>query len=133
MRGFIGGAFDLMHPGYILMFEECKRHCDWLVIGLHINPNAERDFKNRPVQTAFERYTVLKGMKDVDEIIPYENNEDFVNLLKTGNFGIRFTGSDYMDRPGDIVGQGIVPLHFLSRNHTYSNNGLRKRIKEHDN
>ena len=26
----IAGSFDVIHPGYIFMFNECKKHCDTL-------------------------------------------------------------------------------------------------------
>ena len=36
--GFTAGNFDLLHPGYIITFEEAKRHCDRLLIFLQIAP-----------------------------------------------------------------------------------------------
>jgi glycerol-3-phosphate cytidylyltransferase-like family protein len=30
IRGVIAGNFDVLHPGYIAMFDECKKHCDRL-------------------------------------------------------------------------------------------------------
>ena len=30
--GVIAGNFDVVHPGYILMFNECKKHCDTLAL-----------------------------------------------------------------------------------------------------
>ena len=32
--GFVAGAFDLCHAGHILMLEEAKRNCDYLIVGL---------------------------------------------------------------------------------------------------
>ena len=28
-RGFVASSFDLMHPGYILMFQDAKTVCDY--------------------------------------------------------------------------------------------------------
>ena len=33
--GVIAGNFDVIHPGYIYMFDECKANCDHLVELLH--------------------------------------------------------------------------------------------------
>ena len=40
--GFTAGNFDLLHPGYIITFEEAKRHCDRLLVFLQIDPSAHR-------------------------------------------------------------------------------------------
>jgi glycerol-3-phosphate cytidylyltransferase-like family protein len=30
--GVIAGNFDVIHPGYIHLFNECKKHCSQLII-----------------------------------------------------------------------------------------------------
>ena len=129
-RGFIAGSFDFLHPGYIFMFQGAKKYCNHLVVGLHINPKIERRNKNKPIQTVLERYIQLDACKYVDEIIPYETNEDLKNLLRIGQIDIRFLGSDYQGREKDIIGLGIVPIKYLPRNHSYSTSRLRERIKK---
>ena len=57
--GFTAGNFDLLHPGYIYTFETAKEHCDYLVVGLHTNPQIERPQKHKPVQTTLERFIQL--------------------------------------------------------------------------
>ena len=32
--GFTAGNFDLLHPGYIVTFEEAKKHCEKFIIFL---------------------------------------------------------------------------------------------------
>ena len=39
VKGIIAGAFDLIHPGYIRMFKECKTHCNHLTVALHEDPS----------------------------------------------------------------------------------------------
>ena len=36
--GFVASSFDILHPGYVMMLQECKDNCDYLVVGLHENP-----------------------------------------------------------------------------------------------
>ena len=31
--GFTSGYFDIMHPGHVMMLEECTRYCDVRIIG----------------------------------------------------------------------------------------------------
>jgi len=128
MRGFICGAWDLLHPGHVYTLRACKKRCDHLVVGLHINPKNERKNKNKPIETAFERYYQLLACKYVDEIIPYETNEDLINILQIMDIDIRFLGEDYIDHHESIIGIGIVPIQYLPRKHNYSSTNLRKRL-----
>ena len=41
--GFTAGNFDLLHPGYIITFEEAKRHCDKFIICLLYTSPSPRD------------------------------------------------------------------------------------------
>ena len=40
--GIIAGNFDIIHPGYVAMFKECKDNCDKFVVLLHSDPSIER-------------------------------------------------------------------------------------------
>ena len=36
--GITFSTFDLFHAGHVKMFEEAKRHCDYLIVGLAVRP-----------------------------------------------------------------------------------------------
>ena len=128
--GFTCGAMDLLHAGHILMLEDCKLQCDYLIVGLHTNPQLDRPEKNKPVQSVIERYIQLKGCEYVDEIVPYETEADLIELLKALPINTRFVGSDWKDRP--FTGHEItsIDVKYNTRDHDYSSSGLRKRISE---
>jgi glycerol-3-phosphate cytidylyltransferase len=132
MIGFTCSAFDLLHPGHIAMLRECKEHCDWLIVGLHVDPTIERvKAKQKPVQSVYERYVQLSGCKYVDEIIPYEKEEDLINLLAIEPIDIRFVGEEYKDTY--ITGQDIcekrnIQIFYNTRKHMYSSTDLRGRL-----
>ena len=50
--GITFSAFDLLHAGHVAMLEEAKSVCDYLIVGLHIDPSLERSNKNKPIQKA---------------------------------------------------------------------------------
>lgn len=128
IRGFTCSAFDLLHTGHIAMLEEAKTQCDYLIVGLHTNPHIDRDAKNKPIQTTFERFYQLKGCKFVDEIIPYDTEEDLVNLLNIVKPDIRILGKEYKDR--QFTGCELpIKTYFNSREHNYSSSELRSRLK----
>lgn len=128
IRGFTASAFDLLHAGHIAMLEEAKEQCDYLIVGLHTDPSKDRKSKNKPVQTTFERYLQLKGCRYVDEIIPYDTEQDLINLLQVINPDVRILGKEYEGKyfTGDYL---PINTYFNSRNHDYSSSSLRERIK----
>jgi glycerol-3-phosphate cytidylyltransferase len=128
MRGFIAGAFDLLHPGHLYTFAMCKRKCDELVVGLQVNPQFERPEKNKPIQTVFERYMQLASCKYVNNIVPYETEKDLVNMLTTLNIDVRFLGEEYRDNPDKITVIDLVKIEYIPRDHSYSSTELRSRL-----
>jgi glycerol-3-phosphate cytidylyltransferase len=131
ITGITFGAFDLLHAGHVAMLEEAKRKCDFLMVGLHVDPTTERpDTKNKPIQSVYERWKQLNAMKAVDEIIPYETEQDIVNMLSTLGIDKRFIGTDYQDK--NITGQEVcmirnIEIVFIDRVHNYSSSELRAR------
>jgi len=129
MKGFTASAFDLLHSGHIAMLEEARNQCDYLIVGLHTDPTIDRPAKNKPVQTTFERYMQLKGCKFVNEIIPYDTEEDLVNLLQVFKPDVRFIGEDYRGKP--FSGNELdIPIVYTRRRHNFSTSELRTRIKK---
>lgn len=140
--GFTCGAFDLCHAGHFLMFKDCKEVCDYLIVGLHTNPNLDRKNKNIPIQSIEERRIILEGIKYIDEIILYDTEKDLYNLLldikqrcnskRISKKFIRIIGSDWKDK--EFTGYDLpIEVHYHNRSHNYSSSELRKRVWEKEN
>ena len=69
MIGFTCGAFDLLHAGHIVMLEESRSRCDYLIVGLQTDPTIDRPEKNKPIQSVYERFVQLDAVKYIDNII----------------------------------------------------------------
>jgi glycerol-3-phosphate cytidylyltransferase len=54
--GIIFSTFDLFHAGHVKMLEEVKRQCDYLIVGLQLDPSIDHPGKNAPSQSIIERY-----------------------------------------------------------------------------
>lgn len=133
MIGITFSTFDLLHAGHILMLEEAKTQCDWLVVALQSDPTVDRPEKNKPIQTMYERYIQLKGCRYVDEIVPYTTEEEVRLILESRPFDVRIIGEDYKDT--DFTGKDIcdergIRIYYNSRQHHLSSSELRKRIKD---
>ncbi len=130
VKGFTCGAMDVLHAGHVLMLAECKKHCDYLIVGLHTNPRLDRPEKNKPIQSLVERYIQLDGNKSVDQIIPYETEADLIEILKCMDYDVRFVGDDWRDKPftgHDLPGH-LDKVIYNKREHDYSSSGLRARV-----
>lgn len=129
--GFTCGAFDLTHAGHYLMFEEARKQCDYLVVGLQIDPSVDRKEKNKPIQSMEERFIQLKACRYIDEIVIYHTEKGLLKLLKKINPDVRFMGEDWRNRLN--YSRDMLPnmkVIYNSRNHNYSTSNLRKRILE---
>ena len=109
------------------MLSEAKSVCNYLLVGLHVNPNEERDHKNQPIQTLVERYTQLKAVSYVDEIIPYQTEQDLLDIFKMYEIQVRIIGEEYRDK--DFTGKNLdMQIHYNKRRHDFSSSLLRERI-----
>jgi glycerol-3-phosphate cytidylyltransferase len=134
--GITFSTFDLLHAGHVQMLREAKEQCDYLICGLQMDPSVDRPTKNTPVQTIVERYTQLKGVKYVDEIIPYATERDLEDILTMYHIDVRILGEEYreMDFTGkDICKKRGIQLYFNKRDHRFSSSDLRRRVAEREN
>ena len=59
------------------MLKDAKDQCDYLVVGLQIDPTIDRPkTKNKPIQTLKERKIQIEAVKYIDEIIIYDSEDD---------------------------------------------------------
>lgn len=127
--GFTCSTFDLFHAGHIVMLQEAKGLCDYLIVGLLSDPTIDRpDSKNSPVQSMFERYIQVSSCKYVDEVIPFQTEQEIIDMILTINPDIRIVGEEYKDK--EHTGKGLCPIHYNKRRHSFSSTELKKRVKE---
>ena len=91
--GITCSTFDFLHAGHIVMLEEAKRHCDYLIAALQVDPTIDREEKNYPVQSIVERQIQLAGVKFVDEIVMYNTEKDLEDLFLTLPLDVRIIGA----------------------------------------
>ena len=134
--GITFSTFDLFHAGHVKMLEEAKRQCDYLIVGLQLDPSIDRPNKNKPSQSIIERYIQLKGSKYIDEIVPYVSEQDLEDILKSFNINVRIIGDEYKDKSftgKDYCDEKGIDIYYNSRDHRFSSSGLRKQVKKLEN
>ncbi|EEI91209.1 putative glycerol-3-phosphate cytidylyltransferase [Sphingobacterium spiritivorum ATCC 33300] len=131
--GITFGVFDLLHAGHIMMLEEAKRNCDYLIVGLNTDPSEVFPEKNKPTQTIVERYIQLEGCRYVDEIVPYTSEQDLADIIQGMPIDIRIIGEEYRDK--DFTGRQYcvdkgIEIYYNKRTHRFSSSGLRRVVAE---
>lgn len=131
--GITFSTFDLLHAGHIKMLEEAKRQCDYLIVGLQLDPSLERPEKNSPSQSIIERYIQLKGCVHIDEIVPYVSEQDLEDILRSFKLDVRIIGEEYKGRQftgKDYCKDKGIDIYYNKREHRFSSSGLRKQVKK---
>ena len=130
--GFTAGNFDLLHPGYIITFEEAKKHCDRFIVFLQKDPSEHRKSKYKPVIPLFDRYKALMSIKYIDDVYTYQNEEELYNLIKFWKPDVRILGEDYIGSDGkpvpftgDDLPQKVI---YTTRSHNWSTTKLKDLI-----
>ncbi len=131
--GITFSAFDLLHAGHVKMLEECKKKCDYLIVGLQTDPTIDRQEKNKPIQSLVERYIQLKACVYVDEIVPYSIEDELMEILQSFQLDVRFIGEDYIER--EFTGKQYcidngIDLYYNSRKHKFSSSLLRNKLRK---
>jgi glycerol-3-phosphate cytidylyltransferase len=129
VKGVIAGNFDVIHPGYIKMFKECKRNCDYFMVFLHDDPSLERPEKCKPILSVSERTEILMALSMVDKVIPYQTEEDLLHLFRWYEPEVRFLGEDYIDK--SFTGDNLpIHIHYIKRDHGWSTTKYKQLIAD---
>lgn len=129
--GITFSTFDLLHAGHILMLQEAKQFCDYLICGLQTDPTIDRpETKNKPAQSIVERQIQLAAVKYVDEVVVYQTEKDLLDILTIYPIHMRFVGEEYRNK--DFTGKDFcldnnIELIYNSRKHRFSTTELRGR------
>lgn len=144
--GFTCSAFDLFHAGHMLMLQQAKKRCKYLIVGLQVNPaldknttkqkdglkfKSDRSHKQKPVCSIIERFIMLKGCRYVDEIIPYETEKDLYDLLRSINIDVKIMGEEYKEKEytGKDLEGILFDVYYNPRRHDFSTTNLRNKLK----
>lgn len=131
--GITFSTFDLLHAGHIKMLEEAKSQCDYLIVGLQLDPSLDRPEKNTPSQSIIERYIQLKGCKYIDEIVPYVSEQDLEDILSSFKLDIRIIGEEYKEKPftgREYCEKKGIEIFYNRRDHRFSSTELKKQVKK---
>jgi glycerol-3-phosphate cytidylyltransferase len=132
--GITCSTFDLLHAGHVIMLEESKKHCDYLICALQVDPSMAKRTdgvkKNPPVQSLVERYLQLDAVKWVDKIIPYTTEQELEEIFMSLPINVRIIGEEYREKnytAREICERRGIEIIYNKREHNYSSSDLRRR------
>ena len=132
-KGITFGAFDLFHAGHVLMLQEAKTVCDYLIVCIQTDPSIDRKSKNTPVQSLIEREIQVTACKYVDEVLVYETEADLLKILEETDWDVRILGDEYKDKEFTGRDEYLDKCYFNKRPHTFSSSELRGRVADKEN
>lgn len=127
-KGITFGAFDLFHAGHVLMLQEARTVCDYLIVCIQTDPSIDRESKNSPIQSLIEREIQITACKYVDEVMVYTTETDLMEILDSVDWDVRVLGDEYQHK--DFTGRDkyLNKCYFNKRPHTFSSSELRQRV-----
>ena len=129
--GITFSSFDLLHAGHVKMLETAKSKCEYLMVGLQLDPSIDRPKKNKPTQTIVERYVQVKSCKYIDEVVPYVTEQDLIDILSSFKIDLRIIGEEYKNKlftGKDYCLKKGIEIYYNKREHRFSSSALREQV-----
>ncbi|ARM77178.1 cytidyltransferase [Acidianus manzaensis] len=89
---FVGGTFDILHPGHIEFLREASR-LGKVYVSVARDENSEKIKKRKPINDENQRLEVIKGIKYVHDAFLGDQN-DFIKSVERVKPDIIFLGPD---------------------------------------
>lgn len=107
--GCTSGGFDPLHPGHVNLLLSAKAYCEVFVVFVSGDEFLRRK-KGRPFMEHLIRCMIIAGIRGVDYVVPYENEED-----QTISNGLRLLMPNVFLKGGDRVDESSIPESPLCR------------------
>ena len=120
-RIVVNGTFDIIHLGHLRLLQYARSFPKSYVLVLTDSDRRVRELKgeNRPINTEYERCSMLFALKCVDRVETFDTDQELVDLIKGFEPDVMVKGSDYRNKP--IIGaEYCKEIKFYDRFKNYS-------------
>jgi D-beta-D-heptose 7-phosphate kinase/D-beta-D-heptose 1-phosphate adenosyltransferase len=109
---FTNGCFDILHSGHVAYLDFARAQADALIVGLNSDASVRRSKgPSRPVNTERDRAFVLGGLRSVDAVVIFDEDEprDLIAeilpdvLIKGKDWAHYVSGRDIVEARGGRV------------------------------
>ena len=88
--GYLSGTFDLFHVGHLNLLRRAKKHCDYLIVGVHDSGKWKGKETFIPLE---ERKAIVAACKYVDKVV--DSCREDSDAWALWHYDRLFVGSDY--------------------------------------
>jgi D-beta-D-heptose 7-phosphate kinase/D-beta-D-heptose 1-phosphate adenosyltransferase len=120
-RVVVNGTFDIIHLGHLRLLQYARSFPKSYVLVLTDSDRRVRELKgaNRPINTEYERCSMLFALKCVDRVETFDTDQELIDLIKGFAPDVMVKGSDYRGQP--IIGaEHCKEIKFYDRFKDYS-------------
>ena len=120
-RVVVNGTFDFIHLGHLRLLQYARSFPKSYVLVLTDSDRRVRELKgeNRPINTEYERCSMLFALKCVDRVETFDTDQELIDLIKGFEPDVMVKGSDYQGQP--IIGaEYCKEIKFYDRFKNYS-------------
>ena len=121
-KAYVGGTFDLLHPGHVWLLERVKAQVDLVVVSLNTDEFNMRYKRYAPILTLEERMKMVGALRCVDGVMINEAGED----SKPGVLAAARVGNP-PDR-GPLTKPSDVPVNYVVHGSDWQGSELLKQL-----
>lgn len=132
--GYVPGVYDLFHIGHLNLIRNCKKYCNYLIVGVLTDELVEFYKHRKPFIPFEERMQIIAALKDVDEVVEVNfENTDKIDAWNQLHYDVHFAGDDHVDDWNDVkvrLNKLGSTIEFLPYTKSTSSTQIRKLIEE---
>ena len=126
--GYLSGTFDLFHIGHLNLLKNAKKHCDYLIVGVHSSGAWKGKETFIPL---VERKEIVASCKYVDKVV--DSCPEDTDAWDLYHYDKLFVGGDYkgserFERYEQVFSNTGVQIIYLPYTKTTSSTQIRKTI-----
>ena len=130
--GYTDGVYDLFHVGHLNMIQTAKKHCEYLIVGVHGDDVVEGYKNHKPIINENDRKRIIESIKGVDRV-EINRFRDKLKLCELYHFDVIFIGDDWKgtERWNDfekVLAEINVDVVYVPYTQGISTTDIKKRI-----
>ena len=102
--GMTSGSFDMLHDFHLRFLKQCKRQCDFLIVGIDSDRLVrERKGPDRPIMSEFQREFVMNAIKYVEAVYVLDTLADYTHVAEMLNVSKVFLNQVFAGREDEVA------------------------------